>query len=481
MSRRVGTFVLGISLWWVFSAALAAGPSVAAKIPGWKEGVIAERAAEVLTPVANPPELPFPKPVIEAVRGPTVLFYFSPTCPHCRHVAAEVQALHGSLQQAKLGAILGIASGHAQEAELAEFKATYGITFPILVDRDRTIATAMAVQSTPSALLVERASKSTLRARDAWYPYLPGWDALVLARMRGDIWSMFKPNEYLGNNACAVCHTQEQASWRLTHHSVAWRTLVKGEDQKNPACTGCHVTGAGQPTGWAGDEDSPLVDVGCEACHGPGGPHDGARTDAKAACASGHDEKHSIAFSLDKGLPLIDHFSANGMVQSQIEARMRALYAGEAPRDLLAFPAGNNVGSNRCLECHPVEHAWWASSAHANGMASLRSPSAQPGAATDPACVRCHATPKKAGPMAATATLEAFDVMGGVGCESCHGPGEAHVAAGGGTSNIQGLGESCPVCVIEAVCTSCHTPVWSPDWNLESALEHIRHVPSTAP
>jgi ubiquitin-protein ligase len=31
--------------------------------------------------------------------------------------------------------------------------------------------------------------------------------------------------------------------------------------------------------------------------------------------------------------------------------------------------------------------------------------------------------------------------------------------------------------VIEAVCTSCHTPKWSPDWDLRRALEQIAHTP----
>jgi hypothetical protein len=29
--------------------------------------------------------------------------------------------------------------------------------------------------------------------------------------------------------------------------------------------------------------------------------------------------------------------------------------------------------------------------------------------------------------------------------------------------------------VIEAVCTSCHTPKWDPEWELESRLEAAKH------
>jgi len=49
------------------------------------------------------------------------------------------------------------------------------------------------------------------------------------------------------------------------------------------------------------------------------------------------------------------------------------------------------------------------------------------------------------------------------------------VAAGGGKDNIQGLGESCPVCVLEALCTSCHTQEWDKDWDLDTHLKAIDH------
>ena len=41
-------------------------------------------------------------------------------------------------------------------------------------------------------------------------------------------------------------------------------------------------------------------------------------------------------------------------------------------------------------------------------------------------------------------------------------------------SNIVGLGDSCPECVIEEVCTNCHTPTWDPAWHLDTRLGVIR-------
>ena len=67
-------------------------------------------------------------------------------------------------------------------------------------------------------------------------------------------------------------------------------------------------------------------------------------------------------------------------------------------------------------------------------------------------------------------TPDHFWLKGGVGCESCHGAGAAHVESQS-KDDIVGLGDSCPVCVLESMCTSCHTPKWDPNWNLEERLK----------
>ena len=52
---------------------------------------------------------------------------------------------------------------------------------------------------------------------------------------------------------------------------------------------------------------------------------DGERSDALKSCQGCHDEKHQIAFGLEKGLPHIDHFMANGMDDTELKARVTAL------------------------------------------------------------------------------------------------------------------------------------------------------------
>jgi thiol-disulfide isomerase/thioredoxin len=456
---------------------LIAGLALATGDPrGWSEG---QAAANAATYMARAPlgEVEFPKAFAKSLKRPTLVVYFSPTCPHCRHVAPELGRLASQL--GKRADLVMVASSSTPDSALEEWRTTFGATYRIVKDEARAIGNAMGIRSTPSGLLLQPSEGgSTFTVIDAYYPFAPGYSALVEMRLAEPPFAAFTPNVYQGTVVCATCHTQEAESWAVSHHAIAWRTLVVREEHENPECIGCHVVGYEQESGWSAEERPHLSSVGCEACHGPGGPHDGVEGDARASCEGCHDAKHSIAFSVEKGLPHIDHFVANGMSDEEYRARREALGSGEAPKPLLAFEQGTNVGSEACVSCHEAEVAAWKDSPHAAAMDSLAAPDEQRGlaageASTTVACVRCHTTAKTSG--APPDKLEGYHLEEGVSCESCHGPGEAHVAAGGGTDNIEGLGEDCPVCVIEAVCTSCHTREWDPTWDLDTHLPRVGH------
>ncbi len=472
---------------------------------GWSEGRVAAGLSDALAPV-DPIAVALPDVVSAQVTGPTALLYFSPTCPHCRHAMPELNAL--AALQPDL-AWLGVATGSSTQAAIDEFRSTFGVTFPVVIDTDRGFAWATGARSTPSLLLVEPAPAGTAPASgdpvqpgntvvmvtEAWMPYSRGLAPVIAMRrnaagrtgpdgaaLPSDVFRDF--HGYQGTRACAACHADEATSWALTHHAGAYPTLYNRQRAEDLACVGCHVTGFtggtdGAPPAFAdqggfaiGDHSSPLADVGCEACHGPAGPHDGDRTATPAgggvldSCVGCHDAKHSVAFTVEKGAPHLDHYAAVGMEPDQLRARLDALADGTAERPLLAFPTGPTVGADACRSCHKKEHKGWSGHAHADAMKTLGAD------AGNVECVACHATAGSYGGMGQKTDLAAFRTDEGVGCEACHGPGQAHVADPT-RDNIVHLGESCPECVLEGICTSCHNPKWDPTWDLHTRLEAL--------
>jgi 2',3'-cyclic-nucleotide 2'-phosphodiesterase (5'-nucleotidase family) len=112
-------------------------------------------------------------------------------------------------------------------------------------------------------------------------------------------------------------------------------------------------------------------------------------------------------------------------------------------------PAATYVGSAACGACHGPELGFWKASKHGRALMAL----ARVGRDRDPACVGCHVTGYlgAGGPADPPAARAAF---AGVGCESCHGPGSAHVAA----ARAKTPDRSMAAAVGEAVCLGCHTP-----------------------
>lgn len=450
--------------WLLVTVALAADTDLDER--GWHHGTVAANTAQILTPI-EAVELTLPVEVASRIQRTTFLYYFSPTCGHCQATIPEVVRL-----QHEIGDrvdFLGVSVAGVKPAQIEEFRKTYLVSFPIIQDTpDRAFGTAIGARGTPTVLVVEPRD-GKIFARDAYYPWGQGLSLVAkLSLWPDDPFAQLAPGVYQGPRACGACHENELRSWGLSHHAVAYRNLYLRDRAEDPKCVGCHVTGMGEPTGFVmGDHGSILTGVTCEACHGPGGPHDGSRMDARTACASCHDADHSIAFSLEKGLPHIDHFAADGLSEAEMEARWQALVGGQAERPLLAFPDGANVGVAACVSCHPDQVKAWERSAHGKAMAALDRKDRE-----EVSCVRCHATANKTGPMASP-TLADFRVSEGVGCESCHGPGEQHVASPS-KANILGLGATCPECVIEEVCTSCHTPEQDAKWNLDKRLSAVK-------
>jgi thiol-disulfide isomerase/thioredoxin len=430
---------------------------------------VAAGTAAILTPMTPTPVV-LPEWLTQKITTRTALFYFSPTCPHCQDAMPDVRALVESGDMPWIG----VATNQALTEEIASFKTEYQVPFELLKDDgDRGVGTPLDVRSFPAVYILAPPSAdathppNTLMLQDVIVPF-----SKMAFSIRGDLANPFKDFDgYVGHSTCALCHTQEVQSWALTHHSLAYQTLYTREKATDPKCVSCHVTGLGEPGGFVmGDHHSEMRDVTCESCHGAGGPHGpgGAKVDAKAQCVKCHDAEHSIAFSVEKGLPHIDHFVANSLSMNEWRDRRIAMLQGEAPKPLLAFPEGPTVGSKACKSCHAASHESWSDSPHGRALGSLKMLERH-----DVACVRCHATPKAFGGPPPT-EVSGYRVEESVGCESCHGAGGNH-AASPSKDNIIGLGESCPECVIEAVCTTCHTQKWDPEWDLKTRLEAAKH------
>jgi hypothetical protein len=92
--------------------------------------------------------------------------------------------------------------------------------------------------------------------------------------------------KYIGAKKCKACHMKQFKAWKKTKMATSYENLkpgVKAEEKKKAGldpdkdyttdkdCLRCHTTGYGKPSGFTSFEETPkLINVQCEACHGPG-------------------------------------------------------------------------------------------------------------------------------------------------------------------------------------------------------------------
>jgi hypothetical protein len=83
---------------------------------------------------------------------------------------------------------------------------------------------------------------------------------------------------FSGSRTCEGCHEAEYGQWKLTAHSMAFKTLQSRfvgnsnvPQYKNPECLQCHSTAFDVFGG--SNQDFDVKGVACEQCHGPGERH----------------------------------------------------------------------------------------------------------------------------------------------------------------------------------------------------------------
>ncbi len=428
---------------------------------------------------------------LSSLRGrPLVLIFFLHNCSHCQAALRTLKAELAAIPQARRPTLIGVEVSGRTSAIPAVLQREGLDFFPVLLDPERSVRDLYQVfGDVPLTVLIDGEGRILYRSQPGWEPQrdpviLKTW----LAKLAGlPVPMLLDAKGYTGNEVCGACHELEHATWRLTRHASAFDTLVTHSAERDPACVGCHVTGFGMPEGYAIPTEvsrarSDLEDVGCEACHGRGGPHLSpdfvTAGDYAPRCLSCHDAKHSLGFAYETFRPKISHAALAALP----EAERKALAAGRrTPRDVL--PTGVDfVGSDACRDCHAAEFEIWSKSRHALSLASL----ARGGKQEDAACLRCHTTGfGRPGGFPAEAKPGAHPDLARVGCESCHGPGATHVAAGSAKrGSILALEDKCESCAIFLICGTCHDEANDPGFEFEvkQKIEAQRHgAPAATP
>ena len=122
------------------------------------------------------------------------------------------------------------------------------------------------------------------------------------------------------------------------------------------------------------------------------------------------------------------------------------------------------VGAKSCKKCHFKQHRSWKKMKHAGAYEALPEKHRDPKEMDDKgrACISCHTTGY--GDEAASGFIDAeqSDHLLGVQCESCHGPGSKHNAAGQVLLDEKRKtfheGEATFTILRTTKCADCHNP-----------------------
>jgi len=411
-----------------------------------------------------------------------VLVFFLHTCPHCHEFLEYMRGVLDESPEDARPVLIGIEVTGRTYA-VRESMRTHDLDFfPVAFDDDGSIRADYGVfAGVPDIVLVDAEGRIAHRSQ-GWVPEKDG----PLLRMRiaklsgAPVPMLLRPKGFSGSEACGVCHEKELQTWEITQHASAFDTLVKHSSDSDPECVSCHVVGFGKPGGFdLTDRPSELEDVGCESCHGRGGPHLSPQFvkggDYSPTCVGCHDAKHSLGFDYATFSPRISHARNAEILALPAAEREQVLAARGAVRTNLLPSTAEHVGSEACRSCHTAEYDTWAAGPHADAVATLTAQGKQ----GESDCLRCHTTGfGKPGGFPPDADVTAHEDLARVGCESCHGPGGSHVADGAKRlGTIVSLGDKCDSCVILQICGGCHDDANDPGFEFEvlEKIEKIRH------
>ncbi|MBK7947962.1 MAG: redoxin family protein [Deltaproteobacteria bacterium] len=409
---------------------------------------------------------------------PAIVIFFLHTCPHCHKALQSIKETLATLSEAEKPRLVAISIQNDPSAVRNAMK-EHGLDFfdPYLDPGGKATERWGVTGGVPVVHVIDAAGRIRHRgqgwngARDA------GILRMTVAKLSGArVPMLLDPDGYSGNDVCGVCHEQELATWEFTAHAAAYDTLVTHGADRRTDCVGCHVVGFEKKGGYDFDTRSPhLENVGCESCHGRGGPHLSPdfvkQADYTAVCGTCHNPTHSLGFDYASFRPRISHAKIAALSNAE-RAELRV--AGAATRELMPSTAAY-VGSNACQSCHAKEFETWSAGPHAHAVATLE----KAGKQGEADCLGCHTTAYgKNGGFPAGAKPSSAPDLARVGCESCHGPGGNHVGEHAQrVGTILSLGDKCESCVILKVCGSCHDKANDPgfEFSVEKRIDAQRH------
>ncbi len=432
----------------------------------------------VATPITEGKRFEF-----SSLRGkPVILIFFLHTCPHCHHALKSLQSTLKALPEAKRPQLVAISVYSRDLNAIRESLRAEGVEdfAPILSDADGAIGKKFGNRGgVPQIYFINR---------DGLIQYhISGWEEdrhpaltkMAVAKIAGEtVPVMLHSKGYSGNEFCVMCHETEYETYLVTNHSKAFDTLVRHGASGKPECVTCHVVGYGKPGGFSLEDPSTsrnFENVGCESCHGRGGPHlspDFVKDQNYAnACQQCHDPKHSLNFDYAKFLPRISHKANLHITKLPLEERRKYVLEHRGPAAGTEISDVAFVGSDACQTCHKAEYESWKQNPHGRALASL----AAKGKQGDKQCLACHTTGfgKPTG-----YTKSGQTTLENVGCESCHGPGADHVKEGSRKiGSILALGDKCDSCVILQICSTCHDEKNDPGftYKIQEKIDHQRH------
>lgn len=452
----------------------------AMRLPGKDDAVPGDRpvAPEFKAAVLDRKE-PFD---LAAMRGrPVLLLFFLHTCPHCHEALIYLKQALNDIPEDKRPVLVGLELTGRSDAVRAKLREDRLDFFPVIFDDGDKIQTAYgSVMGVPDLVMIDRDGRIAHRMQ-GWAEETDGpLLRMRLAKLAGtQVPMLLRAKGYSGSEACGVCHETQHETWELTKHAHAFQTLVEHGSDADGECVGCHVVGYGKEGGFDLEKKPrELENVGCESCHGRGGPHVSpgavANGDYHNACLGCHDEKHSLGFEYATFLPKISHAANAHILALPREQRQKIMAERGALRTDLLPKTARYVGSDACRSCHAKEFESWAAGPHAAALAPLEGRNRS----GDANCLKCHTTGfGREGGLQPGATASAHSDLARVGCESCHGPGGDHIGPGNKIGTIVALGDKCDSCVILQICGSCHDDANDPGFQflVKAKIDKIRH------